>query len=123
MTDAVKLVRNKGFRVDDTSDFTLTPPAGGLHVLIGTASGSADGYSQQAFFFVHGHFLRTDLADTSAAIHLTWRTDTTIALSYAVYKPNEPLCCPTGGALIVRYKWDGTKLRALDPVPPAAARR
>ena len=101
----------------------MTPPPGGLHVLIGTAAQSADGYSQQAFFFVRGHFLRTDLPDTSAAIHLAWRNDTTIALSYVVYKPNEPMCCPTGGALIVRYKWDGTKLRALDPVPSAAARR
>jgi hypothetical protein len=99
------------------------PPAHGLHVIIGTATGSADGYSQQAFFFVNGRFIRTDLADTSAGIHLAWRNNTTIALSYAVYKPNEPMCCPTGGALIVRYEWTGTVLKTLDPVPSATARR
>jgi hypothetical protein len=122
VTNAVQLVRSKGFTAGDTSDFT-TPPPDGLHVLIGTATRSADGYSQQAFFFVRGRFLRTDLADPSAGIHLAWRNGTTIALSYAVYKPNEPMCCPTGGAMIVRYQWNGTRLRVLDPIPSSAARR
>ena len=72
----MQLVRSKGFTADDTSDFT-TPPIDGLHVLIGTATGSADGYSKQAFFFVHGRFLRTDLPGPSAGIHLAWRNDTT----------------------------------------------
>jgi len=118
----VQLVRSKGFTADDTSDFT-SPPTAGLHVLIGTATGSADGYSQRAFFFVDGHFLRTDLADSSAGIHLAWRNTSTIALSYAVYKPKEPMCCPTAGAIIVRYQWNGKRLTVLDPVPSATARR
>ena len=118
----MRVVRGKGFTADDTSDFT-TPPLDGLHVLIGTATGSADGYSKQAFFFAHGRFLRTDLPSPSAGIRLAWRNDTTVALSYSVYKPNEPMCCPTGGGMIVRFQWNGTKLRTLDPVPSAAARR
>ena len=95
----------------------------GLHVIVGTATGSADGYTQQAFFFVHGRYIGTDLASTSAGIQLAWRNANTIALSYSVYKANEPMCCPTGGAIIVRYQWNGTKLKPLDPVPSAAARR
>jgi hypothetical protein len=122
VTKAVALVRGRGFTPHDTDDFTMPPP-NGLHVIIGTTTGSADGYSQQAFFFANGRFIRTDLPSPSAAIQLAWRNRNTIALSYAVYKPNEPMCCPTGGAMIVRYEWTGTKLNALGPIPSAAARR
>jgi len=121
MLAAVQFVRSRGFTPRDVNDLTV-PPANGLHVIIATASQSADGHTQQAFFFVNGRFLRTD-ASPSAGIQLVWRNNTTIALSYAVYKANEPLCCPSGGAMIVRYQWDGTQLKALDPVPSATARR
>ena len=119
---AVRLVRSRGFTPHDTNDFSM-PPVGGIHVIIGTATQSADGYSQQAFFFVKGRFVGTDVAGTSAGIQLAWRNNTTIALSYSVYKGNEPMCCPTGGAMIVRYRWTGTKVKPLDPVPSAASRR
>lgn len=121
-TKAARYVRSRGFTPEDTDDFT-TPPSGGLHVIVATASGSADGYAQRAFFFVGGRFLRTDLPESSAGINIAWRNETTIGLSYAVYKAADAMCCPTGGAIIVRYRWNGTRLKALDPIPPALARR
>jgi hypothetical protein len=121
ISDAVQLVRSRGFTPRDVNDLTM-PPLDGLHVIIATATHPGDGHTQQAFFFDNGHFIRTD-ASPSAEIQLAWRNNTTIALSYAVYKANEPMCCPAGGAMIVRYRWTGTQLKSLDPVPSATARR
>lgn len=114
-------MRSRGFTPRDINDLIM-PPVDGLHVIIATATQSADGHTQQAFFFVNGRFLRTD-ASPSAGIQLAWRNNATIALSYAVYKRNEPMCCPSGGSMIVRYRWNGTQLQALDPMPSATARR
>jgi LppP/LprE lipoprotein len=122
VSSAVQLVRARGFTPDDTNDFTGAPVAG-FHVIIGTATGSADGYAKRAFFFVDGRFVATDPEGPSAGIQLAWRNDKVIALAYATYKAGEPMCCPTGGAMIVRYEWTGKRLKALDPIPPGTARR
>jgi hypothetical protein len=122
VTIAVRVVHGKGFTPLATTDLTQ-PPVNGLHVIIARASGSAAGHTERAFFFVHGRFLRADLPDPSSAVHVAWRNNTTVALAYATYKPKEPICCPTGGSIIVRYEWTGTRLKALDPIPPVAVRR
>ena len=119
---AEQLVRSRGYVPGDTADFA-TPSPSGLHVIVATAKGSADGYAQRAFFFRNGDFLGTDLKKPSASVKIAWRNDTTIALSYAAYKTGEPLCCPTGGAMIVRYKLVGNLLKPLDPIPPESIRR
>jgi hypothetical protein len=121
-TSAEKLVRSRGYVPGDTADFA-TPAPSGLHVIVATARESADGYAQRAFFFRNGDFLGTDLKKPSATVKIAWRNDNTIALSYAVYKTGEPLCCPTGGAMIVRYKLLGNRLEPLDPIPPVSVRR
>jgi LppP/LprE lipoprotein len=92
-------------------------------VIIATAPGSAGAHTQRAFFFVNGGYVRTDLPNSSAGIHIAWRSNTTIALAYALYKATEPVCCPTGGSMIVRYEWNGTQLQVLDPIPPVTLRR
>ncbi len=119
---AARLVLRRAFTPSDTSDYTYPDP-NGLHVIIGTATVSAGGYAQQAFFFVHGRYIGTDLTTTSATIRIVWRSDTIIALGYAIYKTDDPMCCPLGGAVTVRYQWTGTKLVALDSIPSRSARR
>jgi hypothetical protein len=47
-----------------------------------------------------------------------WRDDTTIALMYVLYRNSDALCCPTGGGKIVRFHWNGSRLVALDRIPP-----
>jgi hypothetical protein len=47
-----------------------------------------------------------------------WRDDKTFAFMYVIYKPQDALCCPTGGGEIVRYKWNGRQFQALDRAPP-----
>jgi hypothetical protein len=31
------------------------------------------------------------------------------------------MCCPAGGAVSVRYRWNGKKVVRLDPLPPRTA--
>jgi hypothetical protein len=92
-------------------------------VIIAVVTVSATGYAEQAFFFVHGRYIGTDLADTSATIRSAWRGEDTIAFYYTLYKTDDPNCCPLGGAAIVRYHWTGTRLVPLDPIPSRDARR
>ena len=47
----------------DPSDYH---PNQTLRVLIGTRTGSGEGYSQRAFFFLDGHYLGTDSKQSSA---------------------------------------------------------
>lgn len=123
---AARLVRSLAFTPSDTSDYTYPNP-NGLHVIIGDATVSNGGYAYRAFFFVHGRYIGTDtgtdLTNTSATIHIVWRGAAIIALGYAIYKPDDPMCCPLGGAVTVRYQWTGTKLVVLDPIPSLNARR
>ena len=119
---AVQVVQGRGYTPLATDDFSNAPPDA-LHVIVASATNSTNTHTQQAFFFVQGRFVRTDLNNASATIKVAWRSAATIALSYAIYKPGEPICCPTGGSMIVRYEWTGTKLVALDPIPSSDARR
>ena len=112
----------RGYTPVDTNDYTQGAPAG-LHVIIATKTGSVEGHDQRAFFFERGRYAGTDLATSSAGIQLAWRSATTIALSYAIYNTGDGLCCPGGGSMIVRFRSIGGRLRALDPIPPPAARR
>jgi len=122
LTTAQDAVTARGFTPKGTADFLDSWPSG-LHAIVAKDNARADGYAQRAFFFVHGRFVGTDQKEPSATVKLAWRSDNTIALSYAAYKTGEKLCCPTGGAIIVRYKWNGTRLKALDPIPPVGIRR
>jgi hypothetical protein len=111
---AAAIVRKKGYRPDlRTWDSTFR-----LNVLIGTYATSADGYNKRAFFFVGRRYLGTDASLPSAQVQEVWRDDKTIALLYILYRNSDPLCCPTGGGAIVRFSWNGKRLRALDRIPP-----
>ena len=47
-------------------------------------------------------------------------TQRTVALLYILYRSGDPLCCPTGGGAIVRFRWNGSRLVALDRIPPTS---
>lgn len=111
---AVTLLKKKGYRPDThTWDSSFK-----LNMLIGTFAKSADGYNKRAFFFLGRRYLGTDAAAPSAQVQEVWRDDRTIALLYILYRRNDPLCCPTAGGAIVRFEWNGSRLVALDPIPP-----
>jgi hypothetical protein len=114
---AVATVRAHGFTPADTSEYH---PSQTLQVLVATRTGSGDGYGQQAFFFVDGHYLGTDAKEPSAKLKVVSQGDTEVAIAYPLYRRNDPLCCPGGGQRVVHFALNNGKLQALDPIPPAS---
>src|SRR5207302_1781866 len=111
---AAAVVRAHGFTPKSTSDYH---PGQTLRVLLGTRTGSADGYGQQAFFFVNGRYIGTDAADPSAALRVVTQSDTSVTLAYPLYRSGDPLCCPRAHAN-VQFQLDNGRLTPLDPIPP-----
>jgi len=120
--DAVKKVKELGYDAfgGDKENFNTYH----FNVLIGMCSGSADGHCMAAFFFYDGKYIGSDIPDIGASsdIEESWRDDDTITINYFLYKPDDGLCCPTGGAATVRFQWNGTKVINLDPIPSADKR-
>lgn len=116
LDQATAIVRAHGYTPDDTSQYRSDQT---LRVLLATRTGSADGYAQQAFFFVGGRYIGTDTSTPSAGIKLVSQSDTEVTLGYRLYRPGDPLCCARGGEARVRFQLDNGRLMPLDPIPPA----
>jgi LppP/LprE lipoprotein len=112
---AAAVVRAHGFTPKSTSDYHSGQT---LRVLLGTRTGSADGYGQQAFFFVNGRYIGTDTREPSAKLRVVAQGDTEVTLAYPLYRARDPLCCPSGGQARVTFQLNNGKLAALDPIPP-----
>ena len=117
-SEAAAKLRAEGYRPDDLGDYH---PGDTLRVLIGTREDSGDGYAKRAFFFVGGRYIGTDTSDDSAQIRVESAAGDTVTLAYALYGPDDPLCCP-GDTATVRYQWNGSKLVPLDEIPPRSRR-
>lgn len=113
---AVAVLRAHGYSPADTSEYHSGQT---LRVLVGTRSGSGDGYGQQAFFFLGEHYLCTDTNEPSAKLRVVAQSDTEVAIAYPLYRSSDPLCCPGGGQRVVHFALNDGKLTALDPIPPA----
>lgn len=113
---AVAVVKAHGYTPEDTSSYH---PNQTLQVLVATRTGSADGYAQQAFFFIGGRYIGTDTSTPSAGIKLVSQGDTEATLAYRLYRPGDPLCCARGGEATVRFQLNNGRLVPLDPIPPA----
>ena len=107
---AAARVAKEGFTVEDTSAYD---PNMTLNALVGSGSGG-----QMVFFFVDGDYIGTDTADPSGDIDIVSTSDTVTEVSYGIYVPEDPDCCPSGGRQTVRYSWSGSELQPLDPIPP-----
>jgi RNA polymerase subunit RPABC4/transcription elongation factor Spt4 len=114
LQQAIAIVKSKGFVVPTTEMYGSD---GELHVLIGVVPNTADSPPTQAFFFYGNRYLGTDALKPSAEVSVPWRDSNTVALSYVLFKPADPQCCPTGGSTTVRFRWDGQRLVALEPIP------
>jgi LppP/LprE lipoprotein len=117
-TQAAALLRTQGYTPDNTSEYHSNQT---LRVLVGTRTGSADGFNQRAFFFVDGRYLGTDSKEASAQLKVLSQSDTEVTLAYGMYRKSDPLCCPGGGQQIVHFALNDGKLTALDPIPPASS--
>lgn len=91
-----------------------------LQVLVGTRSGSTDGYGQQAFFFIDGRFLGTDTSEASATVKVLSQGETEVTLGYPLYRTGDALGSPSGGEATVRFQLDNGRLQALGAIPSAS---
>jgi len=118
VSGAAAVVRAKGFTPNNTSDYH---PNQALRVLIGTRTGSGDGYGQLAFFFVNGSYIGTDSSQPSATLRVVGQSDTEVTLAYPLYRKNDPLCCPGGGQATVHFQLNNGKLTPLNAIPSASS--
>ncbi|HTA97681.1 MAG TPA: LppP/LprE family lipoprotein [Solirubrobacteraceae bacterium] len=115
---AVALVKAHGYTAGETSTYR---PEQTLRVLVGTRTGSSNGYGQQAFFFVDGRYIGTDTSEPSASVKVVGQSDTEVTLAYPVYKAGDPLGKPSGEKT-VRFQLNNGHLAALGPIPSASQR-
>lgn len=115
LNQALAVVKAHGFTAGDSSDYHSGQT---LRVLVGTRTGSGDGYGQQAFFFVDGRYIGTDASQPSASVKVVGQSDTEVTLAYPLYKAHDPLCCPGGGQATVRFQLNNGRLVPLNPIPP-----
>jgi len=94
-------------------------PSQTLKVLVGTRTGSGDGYGQLAFFFVGNRYIGTDVKLPSAKIAVVSQSESEVAIAYPLYRHGDPLCCPGAGQAKVRFQLNNGRLQPLDPIPPA----
>ncbi len=112
------MVLAHGYTPDATSDYHPTQT---LRVLLGTRTGSADGYNQRAFFFLDGRYIGTDASQPSASLSVVSQSDTEVALAYALYRSHDAFCCPSGGHAVVHFQLNNGKLVPLEAIPPVSS--
>ncbi len=115
---AVAAVKAHGYTAGETSTYR---PEQTLRVLVGTRTGSSDGYGQQAFFFVDGRYIGTDTSEPSSSVKVVGQSDTEVTLAYPVYKTGDPLSKPSGEKT-VRFQLNNGRLLPLGPIPAASVR-
>ena len=82
-----------------------------LYAYLGICTGSADGKCQKVFFFVGTRYLGTDTsADSPEILGVASDGAQTIGVTYANYRAQDPLCCPSGAPVKIDYRWNGTRL-------------
>lgn len=118
LAEALATLKSRGYAANESSQYH---PNQTLRVLVGTRTGSSDGYDQQAFFFVNGRYVGTDTKEPSATVKVVSQSDTEVALAYALYRPGDALSSPSGGQAVVHFQLNDGKLTALDPIPPASS--
>jgi hypothetical protein len=118
VSGAAALVRAKGFTPNDTSEYHSSQT---LRVLLGTRTGSGDGYGQLAFFFLGDRYIGTDTKEPSATLKVLAQSDTEVTLAYPLYRKGDPLSTPSGGQATVRFQLDNGKLTPLGTIPPSSS--
>ncbi|HZS93994.1 MAG TPA: LppP/LprE family lipoprotein [Chloroflexota bacterium] len=107
------VIRRKGF-VPDASYATTADGSG--HTLIAwpaVCRGSADGHCQRVFFFAGDRFVGADTSGTTPSItNISAAGPRAFSITYAHYKPSDPLCCPSLPAVTITYRWNGTRMLA-----------
>lgn len=115
-TSAIALVRSHGYTPVEPAEYHEHQT---LAVLVGRRAGSAEGYDEQAFFFVDGRYIGTDAKEPSASVEVVSQQETEVTLAYPLYRSGDPLGSPSGGRALVHFQLNDGKLQPLGQIPPA----
>ena len=113
--EAAELVRSRSFEVVKLRDYD---PRAKLTALIGRQGDN----TRLAFFFVDNEYIGNDATEPSAKLRILKQSRTQVTLGYGIYATGDRACCPTGGPVRVRFRWNGVKLEPRDPIPPPEQR-
>jgi hypothetical protein len=119
---AVRFVKARGYTPVNKDQYHKGQA---LRVLVGRKPFGCCALGRKAFFFVrHRGFERSDVQGASrTGVEVTRQGNKTIFLRYGqLYRQGDPYCCPSGGYKTVRFRWNGSKVKALDKVPSAQKR-
>lgn len=116
---AAEEVRARGYEPQDLESYRGDHT---LRVILGEPLDGPEG-TLRAFFFVDGENVGTDAPDASGEVEIVKAAETQVQLSYRTYEPTDDADRPTGDEVRVRFRWDGTALQTLDPVPAPTERR
>jgi hypothetical protein len=115
---AADVVTAHGYAPTDISDYHANQT---LRVLVGSRAGSDDVHEQRAFFFLDNRYIGTDSSQASGSVQVVSQSDTEVALAYALYRPHDSPCCPSGGQTVVHFQLNDGQLVPLQPIPPASS--
>jgi LppP/LprE lipoprotein len=114
---AVAELRRQGYKPVRLADWH---PRQTLRVLLGAQS---SGGPRRAFFFVGRRYIGNDATTPSTKLRVGKQDKRSVTLVYSVWRRGDRACCPHGGAVRVRFRWEGGLLRPQSAIPDAAARR
>jgi LppP/LprE lipoprotein len=89
-----------------------------LSAVIGETAGGTAASPKQLFFFHKGVYVGPATPEARFAFWIVSRSDDLIIVRYSHYRKGDPSCCASLPDYVVRYKWTGGSVRALDPIPP-----
>jgi len=105
--DKYGIVDDKGYGFDPHADLQAIP----------AFQSQASGEGAVIYLFHNGRLLGTDATTSSIHAGVSSAGRETIAVEYELFRPSDPFCCPSKKAT-VRFQWDGSAVRPLDPLPP-----
>jgi hypothetical protein len=114
---AQAFVAHRCAKASGPRDTTMWTPGSRVNALYGDCGGG-DGRDQHIWFFVGHRFVGNDTPASSREIIGIWGDGQTLAFLYVLYRKADAMCCPTGGGKIVRFRWNGHRIVALDRIPP-----
>jgi hypothetical protein len=112
---AVAELRRQGYKPVRLADWHARQS---LRALIGTQEGQ-----RRAFFFVGRRYIGNDTTTTSAKLRVGRQDKRSVTLVYSIWRQGDRACCPHGGTVRVRFRWQDGRLQPQSAIPEAAARR
>jgi hypothetical protein len=118
LPQAERVVEGAGYVPAETAGYRTEDA---LRVIIGRRMvGSIP--QEQAFFFLDRRFLGTDASQPSQSLSFVSATESTVTLSYGIYQPSDPPCCPASRQTVT-FALNNGSLTPQQPLPPLSARR